>query len=267
MSSEKLRTQLQFESVVSGNNPIAWQSLTKSQIKNFAFNASHIVIFESALSEDSLDFYYKGLLSLIEGIVSANHKNYSWATVKLYYSVYYFLRCSLCCNNIAFVRKERDGYFFENKLAETPKANGKPDHIAAIDLFKQFFSGTDFLQSNSINANNSYDWLRHQRENINYRYRTFFEPDIPAIWETISQESDDKGIDFWIQKYINEDIYSFLDDHAVIALPIRRLMLTHSDLVAHGYRTIVRPDKLVKLNDILRKEIYLTYLRNYFRAI
>jgi len=198
MSSEKLKTQTQFESILSGNDSAVWQTLTKGQVKRFVFTPSHVAILESALSNDSIDFYYKGLLSLYEGILSIKKKNFSWSTVKLYYSVYYFLRCSLCCNKIAFVRKERDGYFFENKVSESPKSNGRPDHIAAIDLIKQFFNATDFLQSNSINGANPYEWLRYQRENINYRYRTFFEPDIPMIWETISQSCENDGIDFWL---------------------------------------------------------------------
>ena len=267
MSSDRLRTQIQFEGIVSGNDPLIWQSITKGQIKSFNFNPSHVVILESALMEDCLDFYYKGVLSLNEGILAINKKNFSWATVKIYYSVYYLLRSSLCCNKIGFVRKERDGYFFENKTTESPQANGKPDHMAAIDLFKKYFERTDFLQSNNINGSNPYEWLRHQRENINYRYRTFFEPDIPFIWETISQECDEDGLDFWIQKYISDDIYPFIDDHAVLALPIRRLMLTHADLIAKRFRIVIRPEKEVKLNKLMLEDKYLEHLKPYYRGI
>jgi hypothetical protein len=267
MSSDRLRTQIQFEDIISNNDRTVWQSLTKGQIKNFGFNPSHVVILNSALMDDCLDFYYKGVLSLNEGILAINKKNFSWATVKLYYSVYYLLRCSLCCHKIGFVRKERDGYFFENKNTEKPQANGKPDHMAAIDLFKKYFERTDFLQSNNINGTNPYEWLRHQRENINYRYRTFFEPDIPTIWETISQECDNDGLAFWIQKYIEDDIYPFLDDHAVLALPIRRLMLTHADLLAKNFRIVIKPDKEIKLNEIIRGDGYLSLLRPYYRGI
>lgn len=266
MSSEKLKTQVLFENILSSNNPVVWNSLTKGQIRIFSFTASHNVLFESALLYDSLDFYYKGVISLNEGIVSSKNKNFSWATVKLYYSTYYFLRASLCCKKIAFVRKERDGYSFKNMASESPIPNGKPDHIAAVELFKQNFSTTDFLQSNTINGQNTYDWLRCQRENVNYRHRTFYEPDVPDIWDAISQEFDNEGMEFWINKYLTEDIYAFLDDHAVIALPIRRLILTHSDLLGAGYRTIISPDKTAKLENYCDEYDFLKLLKPYYRT-
>ena len=266
MSSDRLRTQLFFENILSGGNPNTWHSLTKGQIKNFEFTPTHVTIFEFALHDDLIDFYYKGILSLNEGIISSKHKNFSWATVKLYYATYYFLRASLCCKKIAFVRKERDGYHFNNIALDKPKANGKPDHMAAIDLFLQHFSATDFLQSNTINGMIPYEWLRQQRENVNYRHRTFFEPDISAIWDSISTEFDNDGMEFWIKKYIDDDIYAFLDDHAVLALPIRRLMLTHTDIKAAGYTTIVRADKLVKINSLIASDDYLKLLRPFYHA-
>lgn len=267
MSSERLRTQLQFENIIGGNDPLVWQNATKGQIKGFSFNPSHVVILESALSSDSLDFYYKGLLSLYEGLISLNKKNFSWATVKLYYSLYYFLRTSLCCKKIAFVRKEKDGYYFEAKPTKTPISNGRPaDHFAAIELFKQFFGATDFLQSNRIEGILPYDWMRHQRENVNYRHRTFFEPDTPNVWDVISQECDNDGLEFWIDKYLNEDIYAFLDDHAVLAIPLRRLKLTHSDLINQGFRIIVRLEKEEKLKELINENRFLTQLRPFNRG-
>ena len=266
MSSDRLRAQLLFENILSGGNITKWQSLTKSQIKNFAFTPSHVIIFESALLAASLDFFYKGVLSINEGIISAKHKNFSWATVKLYYATYYFLRASLCCNKIAFVRKEKDGYHFENIPEDKPKRNSKPDHIAAVDLFKLHFSTSDFLQSNTINCINAYDWLRQQRENVNYKHRTFFEPDISNIWDSISTEFDNDGIEFWIRKYIDEDIYAFLDDHAIIALPIKRLILTHSDLRTTGCKTIISADKMTKLDSLISQDNFLKYLKPFYRG-
>jgi hypothetical protein len=41
------------------------------------------------------------------------------------------------------------------------------------------------VQSNNIDGINSYKWLMRLRENINYRFRTFYEPDVPGIWEIL----------------------------------------------------------------------------------
>lgn len=264
MSSDRLRTQIKFEEILSGNNITVWQSLTKAQIKNFAFNNANRSVLQVALMEDCIDFYYKGILSLNEGIIAIETKNFSWATVKMYYSVYYLLRSSLCCNQIGFVRKERDAFNFDNNINGSPLANGKPDHMAAIDLFKKYFELTDFLQSNKINGANSYDWLRHQRENINYKYRTFFEPDVPVFWENVNQQCEEDGIEFWLRKYLDDDIYAFLDDHAVLALPLKRLLLTHKDLVTKGFIHIISPDKITKLNELIINHEYLRVLRSFY---
>lgn len=266
MSSERLKTQVKFEDIVSGNDINVWSSLTKAQIKAFSLTAAHVSILDNSLRQDALDFYYKGLLSLYEGIIAVSNKGFSWATVKLYYSVYYFLRCSLCCHNIGFIRKERDAYHFENKLNASPIANGKPDHMAAIDLFKKYFFNTDFLQSNTLNNYNAYDWMRQQREHINYKNRTFFEPDIPPFWEAISVQCDSDGIDFWIRKYIEDDIYPFLEDNAVLAVPIRRLILTQSDLISKGHKWIVARDKEDNLSNHISMYGFLTHLKRYNRV-
>jgi hypothetical protein len=263
MSSERLRTQTQFEHILSGNDPAVWGSLTKGQIKAFQFNVANNAILESALIDDAIDFYYKGILSLYEALISSYEKSFSWATVKVYYSVFYFLRSSLCCKKVGFVRKSRDAYYFQNNLLESPKKLSSPDHKAAIELFVLFYGKSDFLQSNSINGTNPYEWLMKQRENVNYRYRTFYEPDVPSIWEVVAGNIESEGLEYWIKKYLDENIYAFLEDHAVVALPIKRLFLTHADMLNQNIRVLVKPEKQTKLLELSSKHSYLKILKPF----
>lgn len=267
MSSDRLRTQIQFESSLSAAAGIPWSKLTNSQVSTYSISATDKALYDSQLREDSIDFFYKGVRSLIESLISANQKWFSWSTVKIYYSVFYLLRSSLCSKNIAFIRKERDAYYFQNSIGNSPiKVPGtyKTDHKGAIYLFKTFFNGTDFLQSNSINGENPYEWLMKNRENINYKFRTFYEPDIPLFWDSISSSFDTDGIQTWLDNYIKDDIYCFLEDHAIIALPIRRLILTYQDLKSSGISPPLHTAKFNDLENILKKESFLKSLKPYF---
>ena len=54
--------------------------------------------------QDAIDFFYSGILSFAEGIDSIFLKRFSWATVKLYYSIYYLIRASMAANGYATLR-------------------------------------------------------------------------------------------------------------------------------------------------------------------
>lgn len=214
------------------------------------------------------DFYYKGLLSLFESIVSVQEKLFSWATVKIYYSLFYLLRSSLCCKNIAFVRKERDAFYFQNSVGNSPiKVGGlyKSDHRASIFLFTHFFKATDFLQSNSIQGKNPYEWVMQNRENVNYKYRTFYEPDILLMWDSISSSIDADGIDLWLHNYLNDNIYSFLEDHAIIALPLKRRILTNQDLINDGFTPLLETGKIQQLEEMINKYSFLRKFRSFIK--
>ena len=80
----------------------------------------------------------------------------------------------------------------------------------------------------------------------------------------INLESD--GIEYWIEKYVKDDIYAFLEDHAVLALPTRRLILKHSDLINQNIRTVVKLDKENKLSALAKMSKCLEYLKTYNRG-
>lgn len=48
--------------------------------------------------------FYNGILSFSEGIDAVFQKRFSWATIKLYYAVYYLIRATLSSKEIAILR-------------------------------------------------------------------------------------------------------------------------------------------------------------------
>ena len=64
-------------------------------IKNFAPDSFDINTYNSFINDDVKDYYYKAVLSFVEGIAAIRRNNLTWATVQLYYSIFYGVRCSI----------------------------------------------------------------------------------------------------------------------------------------------------------------------------
>ena len=80
-------------------------------------------------------------MSYAEGLRAITTNNYSWATVKLYYSVFYASKAFLACKGIALLRAERKMFYLKARNGEKiKKCREHTDHKATmltlIDLFK-----------------------------------------------------------------------------------------------------------------------------------
>ena len=105
MSFDRLRTQEECERLVGCTNLADWSS-RRAAFERLVLTSHQELTLESALLEDGKDFYYNGLLSLSEAIQSMHHRLFSWATVKAYYSIFYFLRSSLALRRYSLVRNK-----------------------------------------------------------------------------------------------------------------------------------------------------------------
>jgi hypothetical protein len=201
------------------------------------------------LFEDAKDFYFKGVLSVSEAINAIDRKLFSWATVKLYYSIYYFLRASLASQNIVVLRNKNLYHLkaLEGEIPQkSPAKNKASTHESTIAIAKQIIGLSDILLSNDIDGMSSYEWLKDKRERINYREREFHDPNSPDFLQTISERELHKLIDL----YVNDDafIYCFQEDHATLALPIKRWILTREDLLKIKLSLVLTDDK----NDLIK---------------
>lgn len=204
-------------------------------------NATEYLLRED-LKKDSLDYYFKGLLSFVQALNECKKTRYSWATVKLYYSLFYFLRASLAAKGIGFYRKERDLLRLDTRRGSTlqrcyENGNGRranSDHKATLGLFIELYgiNEVDILQSNQIEYLNPYQWLVEKREWINYKVRVFPEPECPDFWsETNKYIKKNKFVNI-ITDYFNDSlyIYCFQPESACLALPIQRFLQTKKDI-------------------------------------
>ena len=76
------------------------------QFKSFKVNSTNKENLLSALKEDCADLYFNGVLSLAEGINGLYNNRHSWSVIKIYYAVFYLLKCSHGTNKIAFLKNK-----------------------------------------------------------------------------------------------------------------------------------------------------------------
>lgn len=247
---ERNRSQLFCEAALNCNTLDEWG---KSDFKNLQLNRTQAEKLVNELREDSKDLYFKGLLSLFEGLKSVELKLFSWATVKIYYSLFYFLKCTLAVKGIAIIR-QKSLYYIKALEGEYPITIGNrkfnSDHSGVINYFIKLIN-SDILLTQSIDSTNAYDWLMKKREQIHYRERKFNEPNCSSFWEKINEIIDNGKLEKLLKDYIEDKfILCFQEEHAVLAIPLKRALLTKEILDNENINvslTIEQKDLLVKL--------------------
>lgn len=230
MSFDRHRAQLRCENILNCKTLDDWKL---ADFKNLRLDKSQASLLDSELRDDAKDLYFKGLLSLFEALKSVNEKLFSWATIKFYYSVYYFLRCTMAVNGVALIR-QKSLYYLKAIDGESPVSKGNKkyntDHSGTINYFIDLFS-SDILLSQSIDTTNVYDWLMNKREQINYRERQFNEPNHATFWNSIVEQIDKGGFEKLLKDYIQDKfVLCFQEEHAILAIPLKRAILTKDKL-------------------------------------
>ena len=237
ISFDRNRTQKAYEAIlgISVEELKANKDLFKNHILSSAEEAQLIPL----LHEDALDYFYNAALSFSEGIDAVFERRYSWATVKLYYSVFYAIRASLACNNIAILANQS---IMRLKVAsgESPFGSGnskyKTTHKGTISHYIDVLKSQDILLSNLIGDQNVYEWMEEVREITNYREVCFKDPDFLTIWSAFDTALSHASLVELLQDIQNDSvpIYCFQDDYAVVAIPIKRMQETVADLSKVG---------------------------------
>lgn len=243
MSFDRYRTQKKVENILGCLNFDEFYSLPHSTVESKIFSSSEVALLKSELKLDAYDFFYKGCVSLMEGLNNFNNSRYSWGIVKLYYCLFYFLRAELCVNNFALIR-HKSIYFINltlnNKLDSKGKSgknrhNYANDHKCTINYFCDYFSTSDILQSNLIDGLNAYNWYMKKREQINYQERNFKEPDFPTFLEHIHTYINEIGMSALLELCVKDNyILTFQEEYAPLAIPIKRFLQTAKKLDENG---------------------------------
>jgi hypothetical protein len=92
----------------------------------------------SALVEDARDAIYSGVLTIGEAAQGLDRRLFTWATVKLYYSVFYLTRAMLGVNGIALFYVNGKPYVWTAKAGALPVKSSGTTHAAVLKAFEEF---------------------------------------------------------------------------------------------------------------------------------
>jgi hypothetical protein len=258
MNFDRFRVQSNVELQVGCRDLINWSSY-KQQFESYEINFAREKSLLPYLMLDAADIYYNGLFSLLDAIRNISEGKHSWSVIKLYYSIFYFLRCSLATRKYAFV-KNNGIYTIKIQPGELPirrdigKHQGERvsgDHKTTIKTYIDLVGQDDILQTNTIDGTLVYYWLMELRNQVNYRERSFHEP----YEKHFPNEVFDKAkISSMISTYVDDDSYSFcfLPDHCCLATPIKVALHTRRDLSNFvDFEPIIK-DKQQVLNSLIK---------------
>jgi uncharacterized protein (UPF0332 family) len=251
MSFERFRATLACQQFVNCHSPATWHNY-KLQFSELELSVAQSYSLKDALSKDAEDLYFKGCLSLSEAIASLHSSRFSWAIVQLYYSIFYYLRSSLAVRGYAIVRN-KSLFCLKARSGEQPSKHNNNDHEGVINLYKSLFRNSDRLQGNRIEGVSGYDWMMTLRNQVHYKERLFHEPRIPSWLEIIGKFAKNGQIDSLVDRYIEDEslIYCFQPEHAALAIPVRRAILTRRELVNDGRQTVFDIDRATMLASLL----------------
>ncbi len=226
-NTSRFRFQTYIESRLGCADLQQWGSF-KDRLEKYTLSHLEAVEADACLSEDAADIYYKACLSLCTALNSLYRGLESWPVVNLYYSSFYSLRAHLAVLKVGIVRN-RGIFRWEVAEGTSPvrvRSKGQlSDHKAILQAFTTIVQDdVDVLQSNQVAEQSVYDWLFEQRNQIQYRDRTFQEPEESGYFHP-SILSHTK-FDSQVANYILDPVpvYCFDPDHLLLAAPIRRLL-------------------------------------------
>ena len=173
-----------------------------------------------ALEADASDYLYSGLISLGDAIRSVESGLYTWATVKLYYSVFYICRSMLATQHCALLYLRGSQCSLKCNIGSSPAKLVGTTHKALLSLFAREFPANPLL-SQQIDSQPPFLWLMERRESANYKQARFIEPGVPDHFLQLHQI----GLRKAVATYLSDSymLYAFDPDHAALAFPLLTL--------------------------------------------
>lgn len=213
-------------------------------------NNSDVSAYKLGLVEDRKNFYYKAVLCYCEGLAAVMRRNLTWATIKLYYSVYFSLRCALLCRDVIILRANRNLFYVRAKRYEPyMKPNEATDHGGTIDTYVKLYGLSDVLCSNTIDGKNVYKWMQEAREIVNYKDAVFHDPETPELWMRIIELIEETSLKDLLTKFNDNVLHCFIEEEAVLAIPTWAIRLVTQD-IRNEERLALTDDQIAWLKKI-----------------
>ena len=201
------------------------------KLSAITLNPTQATALKLALANDAANYFYSGAVSIGDGIQAIERSLYSWATVKLYYAVFYIARSLLAIHGTAVLYDGTKPFSLESIPGATAIKREGPTHKAVLSSFASVLPNNPLI-SQPIGSISAFDWLMLCREEVNYTQARFCEPKAPAHFKLVAQQ----GIRKSVSAYVRDDsyLYTFDSQHAMLALPVEALKQTLKIFSAKG---------------------------------
>jgi hypothetical protein len=174
-------------------------------------------ILRNCLQDDGTKSLYSAAVSLADALRGIHEGFYTWATVKLYYSVFYTAICQLALHDTVLFYIGNTPCAIHANAGEMLTKQSGTTHAVVLDLFARLFPNSPFL-SQTIDFQPPLKWLRERREDANYKNPRFVEPDSPAYFRGVTKDGVRKATLAYLST--NGMTYLFDTDHAMLAFPL-----------------------------------------------
>jgi hypothetical protein len=224
-----------------------------------------VVSLTSGLRADAADFYYSGWVSFLDALNGINKGFYTWATVKLYYSVFYAFRASLANDDVCVFHVDNSSFTVLAQVGTQPvSCTDRGTHKTVLKTFQRR-NPTHPLVSQKIDLKEAVDWLVGMRESANYSQARFIEPDCGNAFEQVNKY----GLRKLINAYVAELLfpYVFDPDHAIVAYPLRTLQLIGAQLVPAALPVLSEDEQLFLKNRARDKSGTLSAVTSELRRL
>jgi hypothetical protein len=208
------------------------------------------VALKNCIQDDGAKTLYSATVSIADALRGLREGFYTWATVKLYYAVFYTARCQLALGNIALFYIDRTPCTILASPGATLERQSGTTHQVVLDQFARIFHTSEFL-SQPIDSKPPLEWLRERREDANYKNPRFVEPNDSSYFRGVVKE----GVRRATLAYLNSAgiTYAFDPDHAMLAFPLRFWRDAVSKAKTAGIPDTIA-DEIVFLTKVFRDE-------------
>ncbi len=205
---------------------------SKSIVRSRVLTPLEAASISSGLRADGADMYYSSWISLLDALHGIDKGFYTWAVVKLYYSVFYAFRASLAVDDVCAFHVSRSSFMVVARAGQSPvSCIEKGTHKTVMKTFERQNPGHP-LVSQQIDLFDPVDWLVEKRESANYLEVKFSEPNPQPALKHVAEN----GLRRTLNAYLSEasTLYVFDPDHALVAYPLRSLQLIGLQLARAG---------------------------------
>lgn len=229
MNFERHGVQRYFEGLLGCTDITQWKSY-KPRLAACMLTASDVTAISPLLVQDSVALYTKAIQTFSQALTGLYRKEFAWAVVKMYYSVFYAMRCELHASSVIAVKNGSIFYTTNVVGATFNSIQEKESHQTYIKLRKTLPASVishDTLLDNDIEAGSDvYSWMCSNRERVNYHSKHFADPEPDDVLAKIFNNYvlTHKMTDL-LNLYESDLLYCFDTDHATVAVPYRKLRI------------------------------------------